>query len=78
MTPYKFLQLLRFGKSESSQTNCQKYGQQGPSTLMILTPYKIPSLFKFWGKENLNKWTSVQMDALTLCLAKKSLQQECL
>lgn len=39
MTPYKFLQVLRFGKSESSQTNCQKYGQRGPSTLMILTPY---------------------------------------
>jgi hypothetical protein len=38
---------------------------------MILTPYKIPSRFEFWGKENLKKWTSVQMDALTLCLEKR-------
>jgi hypothetical protein len=53
MTPYKFEQVLRFGKNETSQTNCKKYGQKGPSTLMILCPYKIPSLFKFWGKENL-------------------------
>jgi hypothetical protein len=66
--------VLRFGKHESSQKNCQKYGQQGPSTMMILTPFKIPSLFKFWGEENLNKQINVQMDALTLCLAKNSLQ----
>jgi hypothetical protein len=63
MTPYKFPQMLRFGKNESSQTNCQKYGQQGLSTLMILTPYKNPSLFKFWGKktstnELVFKWMS--------------------
>jgi hypothetical protein len=44
MTPYKFPQVLRFGKNESSQKICQKY-EQGPNTLMILIPYKIPSLF---------------------------------
>ncbi len=49
--PIQISTTAQIWKNESSQTNCQKYGQQGSSTLMILSPYKIPSLSKFWGKE---------------------------